>query len=543
MLAFLDGQDQRTARLVCKAWRDEALRCRTHLNLNVWRQNTAPSGWQNSPDDLARCLGRLPKISHLSFHIRAPDEAALLRAPSCSSALKQLHIDFTFLRQAQYPHDPLPPDPLGPIAHLTGLTHFTASSAPRHGSTLVQQAQRRYFVATSIQIMQQCTGLRTVILQAWEADYGMPQPWEADWGQLLPHLANLPHLTGLGYVSLWDEDVARRVANLSQLTFVLCTAFQAGEADTSLLVRLETSPLLALPALRAVELQTGRGRFGAAAVQHVSRLTRLVDLGIVCPQKLAQPLDVESVLAPLTGLTSLQLLGRDPYALPRHLWLSCLGTLQRLRWVNVQLSFEVVPFPSSLRLLELHFDADPRWSSLSKWDPCLATAGLIDSLPALTRLTMLRLSLPWWEAGRGWTSDNLANRPWRVANFVTKMSHLVYLSLENFLHVENVERDVQCLAMLTGLRYLGLHDNSVGLYNPFGDTSVLLAARDEECRVKEMFTDLAARGGFSPLLSLAGLKTLSLKGKHWRHVLGEPPFLTEFNEMRKKMGRPPLNLA
>lgn len=172
--------------------------------------------------------------------------------------------------------------------------------------------------------------------------------------------------------------------------------------------------------------------------------------------------------------------------------------------------------------------------------PSQAVAGVFQNVAGLTGFTALSLSLH--RLYGGWTTDDAANdhELWRSATFLTGLTRLVHLWLENILHVANVERDVRCLAALTALRSLQLLDNCFGRHDELLSEAEARAATAERRRIAHGFEKIESRGGFLPLLSLARVRDLRVTGP-WAILQGST-ITTAFNAVRFKLGQPRLQL-
>lgn len=168
-----------------------------------------------------------------------------------------------------------------------------------------------------------------------------------------------------------------------------------------------------------------------------------------------------------------------------------------------------------------------------------------NSMAGLTRLTALSLSVI--DPGEGWTFHNLTNRSWRAATFLTGLTRLVHLELKDILHVAHVQRDVSCLAVLSELQSLHVLDSCLGDTHDMGSKAggCKSGAQSESFKkrggVTRRFLELEAQGTFLPLVSLTRVRDMYVTGP-WK-VLQGAAFATQFNAMRRKLGRPPLNFG
>lgn len=161
--------------------------------------------------------------------------------------------------------------------------------------------------------------------------------------------------------------------------------------------------------------------------------------------------------------------------------------------------------------------------------------GLVQNVATLTRLTALSLSAE--RPAHGWTTDGRANATWRAASFLTGLTRLVHLDLDHFLHANNVEGDVECLAVLTRLRSLCLH----GSCACHGGQELFFYVKLQDWSVNNCEFEAFA-GGFLRLLPLVGVKALEASGP-W-DVLKKSTFRADIyrsvDDVRRVAGRPPL---
>lgn len=176
-----------------------------------------------------------------------------------------------------------------------------------------------------------------------------------DWERLLPYLACLPRLSALGVVPVWEEDVGSRVAILTQLSYVRCTSYLSPSVTRYNGGQSGMQRLLALPALRALDLCVPRCDNLGAAVYHAAHgLTRLARLALLLEGREREGRGVlESILTPLSRLTKLEVWGKGPHVLSRLLWQLSLGNLEHLVLEGAEVSPGSLGLPSSLRHLEL----------------------------------------------------------------------------------------------------------------------------------------------------------------------------------------------
>lgn len=504
VLALLDKQELMTARLVCRDWRQASLTLMTNLNLNAWLERTSVGASTNSIEVLAGCLRVFPNLSSLELGISSPNELSLLSLAICSDTLKRLSANFfAFSMHCAGPVAVA----MVPLARLRGLTYFNAHGPGQNSAPVHAQ-----FISSSSMILAQCTGLCKVSL----SNCGVEK-----WMLLLPLLAGLPHLRMLGELLLCDQEVVAGAASLTQLTYL--------KGTDNYVNRLHLQPLLALPALRALGLNVlEHGNWPAlahAAFQKTVRLAHLALQGML-PNDFLGSLGSRCLLKLLAGLTRLEMEeDHGGVALPHFLWQSCLGDLQYLRWVSADVARGGLAFPISLQLLELQIEI---WES-----PQLPE--VVQSMATLTGLTALSFTLGF--PPYGWTTDGRANATWRTADFLKGLTCLVHLNLDHFLHVANVEDNVECLAALTGLRSLCLNGSCVchGGYEIDDPQDWENSEWTWGACGLEAFE---GRGGFLRLLPLTGVKVMDADGP-WK-VLKESSFASQVNAVWHVMGRPSL---
>lgn len=506
-----------TARLVCRDWRQASANFLTHLNLNAWLDSTGADVSSTTLGALARILQSLPTLSSLALRIVSPQTASLLSLPGCSSVLKRLDVNFYAMSSLPSPFNMAVA--LAPIPHLTSVTHLSALMPGFKAGGFGYDALDYLAVLTPTVVLEQCTRLCKVVLSQCTVE---------EWMRLLPLLAGLPHLglphLGLlGDLPLCDQELVAAVASMTQLTHVLATDDNFEGIHLQLLLR--------LPALRALHLcilnDSNCPALARAATQGMVQLEHF-SMNLYSPENAPGGFEFGSVLAPLSNLTKLEIVGYRLPPMPLCLWQSCLGKLQDLRWSFSDFHGGGVALPLSLRHLELE---------LATWEgPEMPE--LFQCVAALTRLTALSLSVD--HCSYGWTTERRVNATWRAASFLTGLTRLVHLDLDHLLRVENVEGDVECLAVLTGLRSLSLHGSCAchgGEELELGVPEVPPDWSVNECG----FEAFEGRGGLLRLLPLASVKVLEVEGP-WE-VLKGSTFEAEVNAFRSVAGRPPLKFG
>lgn len=551
VLSHLHGQDLMTIRLVCRDWRRPTLAFVKSLDLNNWPEFSLAQGLHLPHETLRSRLQTLPNLSHLSFRAFAPHEPSLLSVPACSTILYSLSICYDSMAMAVAARQMIPgiarcipilAADLAPLSHLAALTHLEATAPLRVGATYGIGIQNSWKFTS--QILRQCTNLFWIDLKTFSSQH---------WMHFLEHMAELPQLRMLGDVPLSimggiDDDMVQAVAALTQVTNLQCSMEADPEENCLDLVS-------ELPALRRLSLKIPP-LTPLESVEPVKQLSQLDELRLAVLEGDLPQANVEAIISSLGSLTRLEFQASPlqfPDILPVLLRQRSLAKLECLIWKCATLGLDPVAFPTSLKSVYVKFGG-----VRNEQMPPSSSPGLLSSLAALTGLTSLSLSVKIMDGS--WITGSGVDA--RAATFLTALTRLEELKLHFFLHLANVETDVRCLAMLTGLKRLSLRGycacHSVPL-NPGGPVQVYVTsdldahpeAQQESqpgdgedvslMRCPASFLAFGQRGGLLPLLSLTALGGLTVGGP-WR-ILEGPAFLWAFNAMRHELGRPPLKVT
>lgn len=544
VLSHMDGQALMTMRLVCRDWRRASMGFVKSLNLNNWPEVSKVLGLDLPRATLESRLQALPNLRHVAFTATACHEPELLSVPACSAVLDSLCINYNPMVEEIRERQSVPGTArcapfleveLACVSRLTALTflHVIGPVGVNVGTG------SKVFGISTAQIMRHCTNLCRIHLAA------SPSAWS----YLVEHMAALPQLRMLGAVPLHNDNFVLRLAALTQLTNLqICVET---EEDYDVL-----EWLAELPALRRLHY-TIPPLFPPPDLEPVPALSRLDELCLAVYEGFLPQAAIDAFISSSASLTALTLRANPilTYDLPPLLWQRALAKLECLIWECAALMSGPVAFSTSLKAL--HITLQP-FGGKRDGQGLPRSPELVSGLTALTGLTWLSLAAKVPDGN--WSTGSEVDATWRVATFLTALTRLTELNLQFFLHVANVETDVRCLAMLTGLRKLSLrgscacHSGRVcteeGAHPQSDVQQADLPEEDSSegddepilySRCPTSFLAFEQRGGFLPLLSLTALGQLTVGGP-WR-VLDAPGFQQPFNAMRHELGRPLLRVT